>query len=214
MAIDVNRATCDPSLYYKEGSAEYMSAKHLDDTAGRIADFVEDGRDYAHRVIWTAQHVCNIPGEEQDNTYQEVMPHRVRPFPMDDEYLIKTRMSAYPEHQEVFDRLKAEGVDTIIVCGFYADKCVRETVRDLLKQGFHVLVPVDLTAEPERTHPMRAFIEEDVPRAERLSNYVASEQLVFTDAEHTLWMLEQPENKRQDPRHVADVDGDMWTLSP
>ena len=42
--------------------------------------------------------------------------------------------------------LKREGVDTVVVCGVYADACVRATVRGALRRGLRVTVLSDAVA--------------------------------------------------------------------
>jgi nicotinamidase/pyrazinamidase len=44
-----------------------------------------------------------------------------------------------------FDRLRADGVDTIIVTGVAADFCVRWAVEGLIERGFRITVPAALT---------------------------------------------------------------------
>ena len=44
-----------------------------------------------------------------------------------------------------FDRLRAEGVDEIMVIGVASDFCVRWAVDGLIERGFRITVPADLT---------------------------------------------------------------------
>lgn len=47
VGVDINRATADPSMYFKPESYEYRQSLHLDETASRIAEFNLQARKFA-----------------------------------------------------------------------------------------------------------------------------------------------------------------------
>lgn len=192
LGIDVNRASCDPDLYFKKGTFEHSNAQHLDKTAQNIADFIDDARDFVESVGWAMQYADTRPGQEQDYTPEECAFHRVRPIPTEDDFLPKTRMSPYEEHKVYFDRLKEDGVDTIVLTGVYAEHCIYWTLDDLMSNGFKVIVPMDLVAAMTPHNPMYSLTD--------FSREAYEGKVIFTDSEKTLDMLYEDETKRKPPR--------------
>lgn len=206
LAIDVIRACCDPDLYFAKGSFQHKTSQHLDTTAQNIAEFVDEARDFVDSIAWATQHSNTRPGQERDYTPEERAFHHVRPIPAEDALLPKTQMSPYEEHTAYFDKLKEDGIDTIILTGVYAEHCVYWTLADLTDNGFKVIVPTDLVASMAPHNPMYAF-----------SDFLrdASEgKVVFTDSETVMDMLYQDEAERTPPRaryspndiHTASFD--------
>jgi len=62
--------------------------------------------------------------------------------------LEKTRYSAFAG-TGLGDRLRARGIDTLILCGLTTECCVDCTARDAFHQDFHVFVPADACAAYE-----------------------------------------------------------------
>ncbi len=188
LGVDVNRASCDPGLYYNEGSFEHMNARHLDETAQRIADFVAEARGKAERIAWAMQYSDTRPGHEKEYSIMEKGFHRVVPSPDEDDFLPKTQMSPYEEHKAYFDSLKAEGIDTVVLTGFYAEHCIYWTLDDLVDNGFKVIVPADLIAGRTPHNPMHAFSD--------FTREVYNGNIIFADSETTLDMLYEDEPDR------------------
>ena len=187
LGIDVNRASCDPSLYPELSIHERETSRHLDETARRIADFTADARGHAS-FAWGMQLGDTRPGHEKSYSPEEAAFHHVVPFPMEDEFLPKTQMSAYPEHAPYFEAKKAEGEGTVVLMGFYAPECIYWTMNDLVKNKFRVILPTDLVAAAHPSHPMEHF--------EEFMYDAARGNIIFTDARRTLDMLQTPENRR------------------
>lgn len=71
------------------------------------------------------------------------------PKPVAGELVIeKARYSAFAG-TGLGDRLRARGIDTLILCGLTTECCVDCTARDAFHQDFHVFVPVDACAAYE-----------------------------------------------------------------
>jgi nicotinamidase-related amidase len=138
------------------------------------------------------------PGHEKSYTAQEAAFHRVVPFPMEDEFLPKTRMSAYPEHAAFFEEKRAEGENTVVLMGFYAPECIYWTMNDLVKNGFRVVLPTDLVAAATPSHPMEHF--------EEFMFDAGQGKIIFTNADRTLSMLQTPEDRRVLPVPLYDYN--------
>ena len=191
LGVDVNRASCDPDLYFEKGTFQHTNAQHLDKTAQNIADFVDDARGHAERIAWAMQYSDTRPGQEQEYTTEECAFHRVQPIPAEDDFLPKTQMSPYEEHEAYFNKLKEEGINTIVLTGFYAEHCIYWTLENLIENGFQVIVPTDLVASMQPHHPMHAF-----------SDFVHDAydgKVIFADSETTLEMLHEDEPDRTLP---------------
>jgi nicotinamidase-related amidase len=71
------------------------------------------------------------------------------PKPVDGELVIeKSRYSAFVG-TDLEQRLRARGVDTLVLCGLTTECCVDCTARDAFHADFHVFVPVDACAAYE-----------------------------------------------------------------
>lgn len=71
------------------------------------------------------------------------------PKPRDGELIIeKTRYSAF-HGTDLEQRLRARGVDTLVLCGLTTECCVDCTARDAFHADFQVFVPVDACAAYE-----------------------------------------------------------------
>ena len=71
LGIDVNRASCDPTLYPELDPYQRAQSQHLDETARKIADFTADARDHAS-FAWGMQLSDSAP------VMKRVTPHRRR----------------------------------------------------------------------------------------------------------------------------------------
>ncbi|MBK9584961.1 MAG: isochorismatase family protein [Alphaproteobacteria bacterium] len=197
LGIDVNRASCDPTLYPELDPYQRAQSQHLDETARKIADFTADARDYAP-FAWGMQLSDTRPGHERDYTLQEAAFHRVIPFPMEDDFLPKTQMSPYPEHKPYFEAKKQAGEDTAVLLGFYAPECIYWAMNDLVKNGFRVVLPTDLVAAAHPSHPMEHF--------EEFMFDAGQGKIIFTNADRTLSMLQTPEDRRVLPVPLYDYN--------
>ena len=206
LGIDVIRACCDPDLYFKKGSFHHTTSQHLDKAARNIADFIDEARDFVDSIGWATQYSNTRPGEEREYTREECEFHHVRPVPTEDDYLPKSQMSPYEEHKVYFDKLKEDGVDTVILTGFFAEHCVYWTLADLIDNGFKVIVPTDLVASMSPHNPMYAFSD--------FSRDAADGKVMFVDSTAVLDMLYEDEANRTPPParyswgdiHRADYD--------
>lgn len=71
------------------------------------------------------------------------------PKPLEGELVIeKTRYSAFVG-TDLEQRLRARGVDTLVLCGLTTECCVDCTARDAFHADFHVFVPTDACAAYE-----------------------------------------------------------------
>ncbi len=208
LGIDITGSSCNPDLYYKKDSVDYVMAQHLDKTAARIAEFTDDVRDDCDAVAWTRQEVQIGPDHDPIPCSAEKYKfHHVRPSPCEDSLLPKTQMSAVPEHQAFFKGLKDNGIDTVVLTGFYASMCVRETMDDLIDAGFNVIVPTDLVADADNKHVMRAF--DDMARE------VYSGQVIFSDSESVVEMMLAPAQDRMPPvSHYSFEDLNTMAYGP
>lgn len=189
LGIDITNSSCNPALYYEKDSLDYVKAQHLEKTAARIAEFTDDVRDDCDAVAWTRQEVQTGPDHDPiPYSAEEYKFHHVRPSPFEDTLLPKTQMSAVPEHQAYFKGLKDDGFDTVILTGFYASMCVRETMDSLIEAGFNVIVPTDLVADIDNKHVMHAFDD--------MAQEIFHEQAIFSDSESVANMILTPTQDR------------------
>ena len=194
LGMDINRATCDPSLYPDANLYTRAILQQLDHTATRIADFNADARGFA-RFIWAMQQSETRPGMERAYSPAEMSFHRVTPFPMDDDFLPKTQMSPYPEHRDFFHGLYHEGYRVGIIEGFHASKCVSWGLEHLAnKANFKMLVVPALIGEGDGTHPLAALEDDSFVRS------VYEGKIIVTDQERAMDFLYTPEDRRSLPR--------------
>jgi ureidoacrylate peracid hydrolase len=71
-----------------------------------------------------------------------------------DERVIKLRYSAFlPGASDIEERLRARGVDTVLIAGVATNVCCESTARDSMMRGFHtVMVPDALAATTDQEH--------------------------------------------------------------
>ena len=67
-----------------------------------------------------------------------------RPLP-DEAVVVKTRYSGF-FGTDLETRLRALGVDTVVVCGLTTECCVAATARDAFERDFHVFLAADACA--------------------------------------------------------------------
>ena len=117
----------------------------LDRLAGDIADFTNQTRDSLPPVwVYSDYEGYSDIFPEAAHLYEEQGdPHRVERHE-GEPVLRKTEPNAVPDNQEFFDDLKAQGINNVVVTGLYADICVLETVENLQREGFNVMVVEDL----------------------------------------------------------------------
>jgi len=193
LGIDINRSSCDPDLYFDRDNIENRKLRYLDETAERIADFMADVRDDLSddHVAWTVQNFeTSADHAPKPYSVEERAFHHVT-VEEGDTVLPKTQMSPYPEHEAFFEGLKDDGVDTVVLTGFYASKCVYWTLHGLLENDFKVIVPTDLIADSNNNHTMSAF--DDV------MHDVYYGDLVFTESDRVADMLHAAPEQRSPP---------------
>ncbi len=66
------------------------------------------------------------------------------------EYITKTNRSAF-ERTNLEEKLKASGVDTLILMGVYASHCVKGTAEGALDAGFDIIISKDLIADKKNS---------------------------------------------------------------
>ncbi len=70
----------------------------------------------------------------------------VGPTPADGDFVVvKTRYSAF-HNTDLESRLRAAGVDTLVICGLTTECCVDAAARDAFQRDFHVFVAGDACA--------------------------------------------------------------------
>lgn len=129
---------------------------HFDTVAANTAALLETARRQRVPVIYT-HHINQADGSDlprgepraadggpssyRAGTRQVEIIERLAPQP--DEFIVdKGRYSAF--HRTDLDaRLKALGVDTLIVCGVLTDVCVLSTVFDAFALGYHIRLVSD-----------------------------------------------------------------------
>ncbi|MDP2908028.1 MAG: isochorismatase family cysteine hydrolase [Nanoarchaeota archaeon] len=67
------------------------------------------------------------------------------------EYITKTNRSAF-ERTNLEEKLKASGVDTLILMGVYASHCVKGTAEGALDAGFYIITSKDLIADDKHNN--------------------------------------------------------------
>jgi nicotinamidase-related amidase len=150
--IDVTIETADPQFNQQvknlggNVSQEFLEhLKDLDVLAGEISDFTEATRDVL-QPIWVysdyKEYADVFPSathlfEDQGEAHRVIRAEG-------DPVLRKTEPNAVPDNLEYFQDLKAKGVKGVVVTGLYTDICVLETVQNLQKEGFNVVVVEDL----------------------------------------------------------------------
>ena len=203
LGIDVNRASADPSLHFDPSSHHYHGSMHLDETAQNIAGFVAEIRPHTP-IAWAMQNKDTRPGHEHDYSAEERAFHHVLPDENRDTFMSKTRMSPYPENREFFEDMKRQGYDTVVLAGFYASECIYWTMQDLVEAGFRVVVPTDLIAHMERSHPMHGF--------EDFMQDVYYNRVIFTDVQAAEYFLKCDEDQRNLPpaRYTWDDMNSMY----
>jgi ureidoacrylate peracid hydrolase len=73
----------------------------------------------------------------------------VGPLPAPGEMIVtKTRYSAFHD-TDLAARLRAAGIDTVVICGLTTECCVDATARDAYQRDFHVFVASDACAAYE-----------------------------------------------------------------
>lgn len=130
--------------------------EHFDTVVANTAALLETARHQRVPVIYT-RHINQADGSDlprgepragdggpssyRAGTRQVEIIERLAPQP--DEFIIdKGRYSAF--HRTDLDaRLKALGVDTLIVCGVLTDVCVLSTVFDAFALGYHIRLVSD-----------------------------------------------------------------------
>jgi nicotinamidase-related amidase len=130
--------------------------EHFDTVVANTATLLETARHQRVPVIYT-RHINQADGSDlprgepraadggpssyRAGTRQVEIIERLAPQP--DEFIIdKGRYSAF--HRTDLDaRLKALGVDTLIVCGVLTDVCVLSTVFDAFALGYHIRLVSD-----------------------------------------------------------------------
>lgn len=151
LCIDVQKDACDPAFYQPlidsgvQSSNTYTShLPTLDRVAQDIAKFTEKTRDNLP-PIWVYSRYAEMEQHAVLGAYfqnQGVPHHVVRQT--QDPVLEKHQMSAVPDNADFFTKLKAAGVKGFVVTGLFAADCVLNTIKDLQKNGFEVVVVQDL----------------------------------------------------------------------
>jgi nicotinamidase-related amidase len=151
LCIDVQKDTCDPAFNQKlvdggiKCDPDYTNHfPVLDSTAQKIADFTEATRS-SLKPIWVYSRYLEMENHPELGPYykNQGVPHHVSRLE-NDPVLEKRQMSAVPENMEFFKDLKSKGVKGFVVTGLYANDCVLQTVKDLQKLGFDIIVAEDL----------------------------------------------------------------------
>lgn len=91
--------------------------------------------DYRHHQFGEGVSMC-IPGTWGHQLDKDL------PLGRDPTFMVKGEHSAFssPPFRAY---LEQERIDTLVVCGFLAEYCVRQTARDALETGYTVHLPVD-----------------------------------------------------------------------
>jgi nicotinamidase-related amidase len=77
---------------------------------------------------------------------------RYKPFIEDDKTIVVSPHKAYgPQSNDLVLQLRKRNISKVILLGMLANICVEAHLRDLIEQGFEVLVVKDATAAPQ--HP-------------------------------------------------------------
>ena len=102
-----------------------------------------------------------VTTEQMDPALQDLM-EPLRSMAAPDAILEKTVYSAF-NSPGLADRLKREGVETLIFSGVETDVCVLSSVMDAVDLGFHVIVATDAVASGDmRSH--QAVLDHVFPR--------------------------------------------------
>ena len=129
--IDVQKGMFqDPDLRIHDG----------DGTVARIADLLARARD-AGTPVFFVQHDGGPEHPFHPGKPGFAFHDALAPRPGDD-VTVKHRGSAF--HGTDLDaRLKAAGVDSLVVCGLQSEYCVDAAVRGAVERGYRVVLPAD-----------------------------------------------------------------------
>ena len=73
--------------------------------------------------------------------------NELKPYIQDDETVVVSPHKVYgPETNDLVLQLRKRGIDKVILAGMSANLCVESHLRELLEQGFEVMVVSDATA--------------------------------------------------------------------
>jgi nicotinamidase-related amidase len=159
LVVDVQREMCDLDLIKAHfESGDFIFSQNMDETLRRtraledvahaIDNFVTKSRGVLPPV-WVSYVVPEYadPDYFLSRYYQnQGAPHMVQHAPGDVE-LQKSHASTVPENESAFAAMKVFGVRGFVISGMYASACVHETVADLVKAGFQVIVAADLVGD-------------------------------------------------------------------
>jgi nicotinamidase-related amidase len=197
LVIDAQRVTCDPSLVVINPSHRHYY-DHIDETAGRIHEFVEATRDDSE-PIWAIQLEELTKSFRRTLTPEEAAFHRVQPRDQEPR-LVKTRWSAVEEHPEFFEEQKRLGVGGYILVGFWADKCLPKNAEHLLAKGNKVIIPTDLSCTMDTGFDPEPYLD-----------LMHEEGLILTERKHVMDMLREPVHERRKPRATIS-QMDIWNM--
>jgi nicotinamidase-related amidase len=127
----------------------YVAVEH-----GRAVDLAPYRARYARRGMTPDDTICHA-GTWGAELYSGLLP----PQP-DEPVLVKHGYDAF-QIPELEARLKAGGVETVVVTGVVTELCVRATVDSAFERGFFAIVPRECTAstEPDRAAEAMNSIE-------------------------------------------------------
>jgi nicotinamidase-related amidase len=124
----------------QQGLFETEQPHDSEAVVGRIAGLIARAR-AAKAPLFFVQHDGG-PGDELDrNGPGFAFRSEVAPQP-GDSVIVKRRCNAFQD-TDLDDRLKALGIDEIVVCGMQTEFCVDTTVRAAFERGYHMLVACD-----------------------------------------------------------------------
>lgn len=121
------------------------------DIAERVNVLVDRARTAGHEVVWV------LHTEPETGTVFDPVQGHVRLLPglepRDDEpSLTKTTFNAFTS-TDLDDRLRARGVDEVVICGIRTEQCCETTARLAAELGYRVTFVLDATA----TMPLRRW---------------------------------------------------------
>ena len=136
--IDVQREFCDPEHSAQRGTNETVRV------AEHIANVAPEFRQ-AHiptYMVYFARNRAESPDEACGGLFKVTMDDGDTP-------VAKNENSAF-EGSDISDKLKKDGIKTLLVSGFNTNACVKETVMDALSEGFNVWLLEDCLGNDNR----------------------------------------------------------------
>ena len=141
ISIDVQQAFDDPA----------WGQRNNPDAERHIAALLAAWRDSRRPVFHIQHRSASVSGRFQPGT--PGYAHKLEAAPLPGEPVIVKSVNSAFIGTDLEDRLRAAGIDTLVIVGLTTDHCVSTTTRMAGNLGFATYIVADATATFERTGP-------------------------------------------------------------